>query len=112
MREVEELGAENEADISKQIAQQKAEIEQLKAAHKGAIERKELPGTATLGQLALRWILDTEGATCVIPGARTIEQVEGNLGACGLPKVSEEVNKQVKEVYDATVKAVIEKEKW
>ena len=87
-------------------------VEQLKAAHKGAIERKELPGTATLGQLALRWILDTEGATCVIPGARTIEQVEGNLGACGLPKVSEVVNKQVKEVYDATVKAVIEKEKW
>ena len=47
-----------------------------------------------------------------IPGARTIEQVEGNLGACGLPKVSEVVKKQVKEVYDATVKAVIEKEKW
>ena len=87
-------------------------VEQLKAAHKGAIERKELPGTATLGQLALRWILDTEGATCVIPGARTIEQVEGNLGACGLPKVSEVVNKQVKEVYDSRVKAVIEKEKW
>ncbi len=87
-------------------------VEMLKKAHADAIARKELPDGATLGQLALRWILDTEGATCVIPGARTIEQVEGNLGACALPKVSEGVNATVKEVYESTVKSVIEKERW
>ena len=87
-------------------------VEQLKQAHAGAIARSELPLNASLGQMALRWILDQEGATCVIPGARTTEQVDGNLGAAALPALSPAVLTQVKGVYDSIVKPVIGKERW
>jgi myo-inositol catabolism protein IolS len=35
----------------------------------------------TLAQAALRWLLAQPGVHCVIPGARTIEQLEANVGA-------------------------------
>jgi myo-inositol catabolism protein IolS len=34
-----------------------------------------------LAQAALRWLLAQEGVHCVIPGARTVEQLEANIGA-------------------------------
>jgi aryl-alcohol dehydrogenase-like predicted oxidoreductase len=35
----------------------------------------------TLAQAALRWLLAQPGVHCVIPGARTIEQLKANVGA-------------------------------
>jgi myo-inositol catabolism protein IolS len=35
----------------------------------------------TLAQAALRWLLAQPGVHCVIPGARTVEQLEANIGA-------------------------------
>jgi myo-inositol catabolism protein IolS len=35
----------------------------------------------TLAQAALRWLLAQPGVHCVIPGARTVEQLETNVGA-------------------------------
>ena len=35
----------------------------------------------TLAQAALRWLLAQPGVHCVIPGARTLEQLEANVGA-------------------------------
>jgi aryl-alcohol dehydrogenase-like predicted oxidoreductase len=35
----------------------------------------------TLAQAALRWLLAQDGVHCVIPGARTVEQLEANIGA-------------------------------
>jgi aryl-alcohol dehydrogenase-like predicted oxidoreductase len=35
----------------------------------------------TLAQAALRWLLAQPGVHCVIPGARTVEQLEANVGA-------------------------------
>jgi myo-inositol catabolism protein IolS len=35
----------------------------------------------TMAQAALRWILSNPAVHCVIPGARTVEQLEGNVGA-------------------------------
>ncbi len=34
-----------------------------------------------LAQAALRWLLAQDGVHCVIPGARTVEQLEANIGA-------------------------------
>ena len=35
----------------------------------------------TPAQIALRWVMDQEGVTCAILGARNMEQLEDNLGA-------------------------------
>lgn len=40
----------------------------------------ERPGR-TLGQAALRWVLAQPGVHCVVPGARTVEQLEANAAA-------------------------------
>jgi myo-inositol catabolism protein IolS len=40
----------------------------------------ERPGQ-TLAQAALRWLLAQPGVHCVIPGARTVDQLEANVGA-------------------------------
>jgi len=70
--------------------------------------RGEIAAEATMAQTALRWILDHEGVTCCIPGARTVEQVEGILGAAKLPKLSEETHAAVKDVYAEKVQAIVE----
>jgi myo-inositol catabolism protein IolS len=37
----------------------------------------------TPGQIAMRWVLDHPAVTCVIPGIKTPEQAEENVGATG-----------------------------
>ena len=39
---------------------------------------------ATPGQVALRWVMDQEGVTSAIIGARNVEQLDSNLGAADL----------------------------
>ena len=87
-------------------------VDKLSAIHTGALSRGDVPAGTSLTQAALRWILDHEGASCVIPGARTIEQVDGNLGAARLAPLPSQFHSEVHGVYDALVKPVIEAEKW
>lgn len=87
-------------------------IADLKDVAAGARARGELPADATLGQFALRWILDHDGVTCVIPGARTVDQVTGNLDAGALPALTPQVHALVEGIYDRRVKSIIEAEKW
>jgi aryl-alcohol dehydrogenase-like predicted oxidoreductase len=44
----------------------------------------------SMAQVALAWVLDRPGVTSVILGARTVEQLEDNLGAVGLHLSDEE----------------------
>ena len=39
---------------------------------------------ATPAQVALRWVMDQEGITSAIVGARNLEQLEENLGAADI----------------------------
>jgi aryl-alcohol dehydrogenase-like predicted oxidoreductase len=43
-----------------------------------------------MAQVALAWLLDRPGVTSVILGARTVEQLEDNLGAAGLHLTEDE----------------------
>ncbi|MEY4182045.1 MAG: hypothetical protein RLZZ217_671 [Planctomycetota bacterium] len=45
---------------------------------------------ATPAQVALRWVMDRAGVTSTILGARTMAQLEDNLGACTLRLSAEE----------------------
>ncbi|HTS73761.1 MAG TPA: aldo/keto reductase [Gaiellaceae bacterium] len=61
--------------------------------------RPLVPPGAMLAQLALRWILDFEAVSTVIPGAKTPEQARANAEAAGLPPLSEETHAVIADVY-------------
>jgi aryl-alcohol dehydrogenase-like predicted oxidoreductase len=47
----------------------------------------------SMAQVALSWLVDRPGVTSVILGARTVEQLEDNLGAAGLHLTTDETAK-------------------
>ena len=47
---------------------------------------------ATMAQVALSWLADRPAVTSVILGARTLEQLDDNLGAAGLHLTAEETS--------------------
>jgi aryl-alcohol dehydrogenase-like predicted oxidoreductase len=62
------------ADIVKQVAQIKSEV----------------PKDVPMAQWALAWCLRHPAVTCVIPGCKTVEQVESNAMAANLPDISDD----------------------
>jgi aryl-alcohol dehydrogenase-like predicted oxidoreductase len=61
--------------------------------------RPLVPDGATLAQLALRWILDFDGVSTVIPGAKTPEQARANAAASDLPPLSRETSEHIGTLY-------------
>ena len=61
--------------------------------------RPLVPPGATLAQLALRWILDFDAVSTVIPGAKTPDQARANAAAAELPPLSEEAHAIIADVY-------------
>jgi aryl-alcohol dehydrogenase-like predicted oxidoreductase len=51
-----------------------------------------------MAQASLRWLLAQPGVHCVIPGARTVEQLEANIGAIDGDLTAEELSR-VKELH-------------
>jgi aryl-alcohol dehydrogenase-like predicted oxidoreductase len=52
--------------------------------------QSEIPEGTPMAQWALAWCLRHPAVTCVIPGCKTVEQVESNAMAADLPDVSDE----------------------
>jgi aryl-alcohol dehydrogenase-like predicted oxidoreductase len=67
--------------------------------------RPLVPPGATLGQLALRWILMSQAVSCAIPGAKTEAQARTNAAAADLPPLTAETMAAVRSVYDRHVRA-------
>lgn len=55
----------------------------------------------TMVHAALRFILDTEGVTAVIPGAKSREQLESNAGAMSMPSLTDEERARAIEIADS-----------
>ncbi len=66
-----------------------------------------VPQGMTMPQMALRWILDHEAVTTVIPGASKLSQIESNVSASALPPLEPELHRQLTELYDTSVKQFI-----
>ncbi|GGN22856.1 aryl-alcohol dehydrogenase-like predicted oxidoreductase [Actinoplanes campanulatus] len=66
--------------------------------------RPMVPPGATLAQFALRWIVDQEAVSVVIPGARTAAQARANAAAAALAPLSETTLRAVRSVYDELVR--------
>jgi aryl-alcohol dehydrogenase-like predicted oxidoreductase len=66
--------------------------------------RAVCPKGMSLVQLALRWILMSDGVTCVIPGAKRPDQAEQNCSAADLPPLSAETMAAVRTIYDERIR--------
>ena len=74
-----------------------------------AVERiKSIVGTSTpLAQIALKWILMNDRVSVVIPGATKISQIESNMQATELPKISSEQLAGITEIYESYIKPYV-----
>lgn len=57
------------------------------------------PASLSMTEMALRWILDFDAVSVVIPGASRVEQVKTNAGVSKLPRLSEEVHGRLGTLY-------------
>ena len=61
----------------------------------------------TMAQLALRWILDHDEVSSVIPGATKIEQAISNAKASSIPSLSKQVHIQIEQLYKTEIEPYI-----
>jgi aryl-alcohol dehydrogenase-like predicted oxidoreductase len=76
-----------------------------------AREVAEIAGEAPTAAFALRWVIDQPGVTAVIPGARSVEQVRGNVAAADLPPLTATQLADLERVYDQHVRAHVH-DRW
>ncbi|MCC5948663.1 MAG: aldo/keto reductase [Nitriliruptoraceae bacterium] len=69
-----------------------------------AREVSALADDRTPAQLALRWILDQPAVTTVIPGARNVEQVTGNVAVSDQAPLTADTHQRLSDIYDASIR--------
>jgi len=70
-----------------------------------------VPAGATLAQLALRWILMSDGVSTIIPGGKNPRQVEDNAGASALPSLTGQQMKSARAIYDRYIRPSVH-QRW
>lgn len=65
--------------------------------------RRLVPADATMAQFTLRWILDHDAVTTVIPGSTSPEHVQENIDAAELDPLSHETHGAVRDIYEERV---------
>lgn len=73
--------------------------------------KKIKPDAYTMPQFALKWILMHSTVATVIPGGKRPDQVENNVQASELPKLSHEVMKKVTQIYTDYIKKSVH-QRW
>ena len=58
-----------------------------------------VPPSMSMGQMALRWILDHPQVSVVIPGASSPAQVQANVGASNLPRLPDSLHTALARIY-------------
>lgn len=69
--------------------------------------REYVPQGLSLTDLAMRWILDHDAVTTVIPGASRPEQVHGNVRVSDLPSLDPALHRKLAQFYQERVMAHI-----
>jgi len=64
---------------------------------------KMIPEGMTLAQMSLRWILDFDAVTVVIPGSKSPPQIPDNVSASHLPSLSESLHEKLSIFYDTKI---------
>lgn len=65
--------------------------------------KQYVPGGMTLAQFALRWILDHNAVSVIIPGASSPEQAEGNIRASECPPLPTSLHSDLSTFYKEQV---------
>lgn len=65
--------------------------------------RAFLPTDMTLAEMAMRWLLDQEAVSAIIPGASTPDQVRNNAAVSALTPLSEELHQRLYQFYQDKV---------
>ena len=65
------------------------------------------PGDHTMAQQALRWVLDHDAITTVIPGASRLSQAESNAAVSEMPELSVDTHTQLRALYDDRIQEKI-----
>ncbi|MGH9529772.1 MAG: aldo/keto reductase [Terriglobales bacterium] len=73
--------------------------------------RDILPGSVSMSQFALRWILMFDAVSCAIPGGKRPEQVEDNCRASNLPALQPDVMDAVRRIYDTKIRPQVH-QRW
>ena len=66
--------------------------------------RPAVPEDATMAQFTLRWILDHDAVSTVIPGSTSPDHIRDNVAAADLPAPSDDQRATVAEVYEDHVR--------
>jgi len=66
-----------------------------------------VPDGASMAQFALRWCLDFDAVTTVIPGAKRPEQARMNAEASDLACLSQDLHRQLRRFYDDEVASCV-----
>ncbi|MGY1715700.1 aldo/keto reductase [Geodermatophilus sp. SYSU D01106] len=61
-------------------------------------------GDRSPAQVALRWVVQQPGVTCVIPGARSVEQARSNAAAADLPALTDAELADLERLYDERIR--------
>jgi aryl-alcohol dehydrogenase-like predicted oxidoreductase len=70
-------------------------------------ELKKILASEEMTKYAIRYILDNEFISCVIPGMSSEEQIRSNLEASDMPSLSQQQMEEVKKVYDRYIKKYV-----
>jgi aryl-alcohol dehydrogenase-like predicted oxidoreductase len=73
--------------------------------------RPLVPEGATMGQLALRWILMSTQVSAAIPGARSPEQVAANAAASDLAPLPAATMERIRSIYDELARPLVH-QRW
>jgi aryl-alcohol dehydrogenase-like predicted oxidoreductase len=65
--------------------------------------KEMLPDGVSMVQMALRWILDHDAVTAIIPGASSPQQARANASISDLPPLSEELHQRLAQFYTQRV---------
>jgi len=66
--------------------------------------KEYVPEGMTMAQMAMRWILDHEAVSVVIPGASKVEQARQNAAASELSPLPDSLHQTLSELYEDQVK--------
>ena len=66
--------------------------------------KQVFPGQENLAPIALKWILQFDAVSCVIPGASNIKQVTSNINALNMGDLKQEQLQGVQEIYEKFIK--------
>ncbi|OJF90469.1 aldo/keto reductase [Pararhizobium antarcticum] len=73
--------------------------------------RPLVPKGVAMAPFALRWILESQAVSVVIPGARNEAQAQSNASASSLPAIPAETMAAIAEIYDRLIKVHVH-QKW